>query len=209
MSSINERTLALAGMLQAASLVKTMASSSETNGNNNEITLETLFVTSPESTLEVYGCVDNLYIGLHALTQQLGGDGQRDTDVARYVISLLHLCNKLMRNDKMMSRLAEGIENARAQRVHFPLPHENIIANLAGIYTDTVSQLQPKIMVTGDSQRLSNNATANMVRALLLAGMRSAVLWRQLKGSRWQILLQRKRFVREAEYLLKEKIVRH
>ncbi len=209
MSSISERTLALAGILQAASLVKAMATSSEINGNDNETTLETLFVTSPESTLEVYGCVDNLYIGLHALTQQLGGDGQRDTDIARYVISLLHLCNKLIKNDKMMSRLAKGIENARAQRVHFPLPHENVIANLAGIYTDTVSQLQPKIMVTGDSQRLSNNTTANMVRALLLAGMRSAVLWRQLKGSRWQVLLQRKRFVREAEYLLKEKIIRH
>lgn len=209
MSSIHERTLALAGMLQAASLVKAVATSSEINDNDNEATLETLFVTNPESTLEVYGSVDNLYIGLHALIQQLGGNGQRDIDIARYVISLLHLCNKLMRRGKMMTHLAEGIENARAQRMHFPLLHENVIANLAGIYTDTVSQLQPKIMVTGDSSRLSSNITANMVRALLLAGMRSAVLWRQLKGSRWQVLLQRKCFVREAEYLLKEKIVRH
>ncbi len=209
MSSISERTLALAGMFQAAALVKAVATSSEINDNDVEATLETLFVTSPESTLDVYGRVDNLYIGLHTLIQQLGGEGQRDIDIARYVISLLHLCNKLMKNGNMMAQLSEGIEKARAQRAHFPLLHENVIANLAGIYADTISQLQPKIMVTGDSQHLSNNTNANMVRALLLAGMRSAVLWRQLKGSRWQVLLQRKRFVQEAENLLKERIVRH
>ncbi len=209
MSSISERTLALAGMFQAAALVKAVATSSEINDNDVEVTLETLFVTSPESTLDVYGRVDNLYIGLHTLIQQLGGEGQRDIDIARYVISLLHLCNKLMKNGNMMAQLSEGIEKARAQRAHFPLLHENVIANLAGIYADTISQLQPKIMVTGDSQHLSNNTNANMVRALLLAGMRSAVLWRQLKGSRWQVLLQRKRFVQEAENLLKERIVRH
>ncbi|NOZ37318.1 MAG: high frequency lysogenization protein HflD [Gammaproteobacteria bacterium] len=209
MSSISERTLALAGMFQASALVKAIATNSEINDHDVEVTLETLFVTSPESTLEVYGSIDNLYIGLHTLIQQLGGDGQRDIDIARYVISLLHLCNKLMNKGNMMAQLSEGIENARAQRAHFPLLHENVIANLAGIYTDTISQLQPKIMVTGDSQHLSNNTNANKVRALLLAGMRSAVLWQQLKGSRWQVLLQRKRFVQEAEYLLKEKIIRH
>ncbi len=209
MSSISERTLALAGMFQASALVKAIATNSEINNNDVEVTLESLFVTSPESTLDVYGSIDNLYIGLHTLIQQLGGDGQRDIDIARYVISLLHLCNKLMKKGNMMAQLAEGIENARAQRAHFPLLHENVIANLAGIYADTISQLQPKIMVTGDSQHLSNNTNANRVRALLLAGMRSAVLWQQLKGSRWQVLLQRKRFVQEAEYLLKEKIIRH
>ncbi|HEB57246.1 MAG TPA: lysogenization regulator HflD [Gammaproteobacteria bacterium] len=209
MSSISERTLALAGMFQAAALVKAVATTSEIDQQHIETTMETLFVTSPQSTLDVYGSIDNLYIGLHTLIQQLGGEDQRDIDIARYVISLLHLCNKLIKNGNMMAQLSRGIENARSQREHFPLLHENVIANLAGIYADTVSQLQPKIMVTGDSQRLSNNSTANMVRALLLAGMRSAVLWRQLKGSRWQVLLQRKRFVQEAEYLLKAKIIRH
>lgn len=209
MSSISERTLALAGMFQATTLVKSVATGSEIDESNIEVTLETLFVTSPETTLDVYGNIDNLYIGLHSLIEQLGGGVQRDMDIARYVISLLHLCKKLTKNSEMLSQLADGIEKARAQRAYFPLLHENVIANLAGIYADTVSQLQPKIMVTGDSQRLTNTTTANMVRALLLAGIRSAVLWHQLKGSRWQVLLQRKRFVQEAQYLLKEKIVRH
>ncbi len=209
MSSISERTLALAGMFQAAALVRSLATTGQVDNSDMEASLETLFVTNPENTLAVYGRVENLYTGLQTLIQQLNGKAQRDMDIARYVIGLLHLCNKLMKNDTMMSQLAEGVERARSQLAHFPLTHENVIANLAGTYSDTISQLQPKIMVAGDSRYLSDNTNANKVRALLLAGMRSAVLWRQLKGNRWQILLQRNRFIQEAKYLLEEKIVRH
>lgn len=209
MSSISERTLALAGMFQAAKLVKELAVTGQLNDSDMEDSLETLFVTEPENTLTVYGRVENLYTGLQTLIQQLGGNTQRDMDIARYVISLLHLCNKLMKNETMMSRLAKGVEGARAQRAHFPLMHENVIANLAGTYSETISHLKPKIMISGDSHYLSDTVNANKVRALLLAGMRSAVLWRQLKGSRWQILLQRKHFIQEAEYILRGKIIRH
>ncbi len=209
MSSLSERTLALAGMFQAAALVKSLATNGQLDESDMEAMLETLLVTNPENTLAVYGRVENIYTGLQTLIQQLEGNAQRDIDIARYVINLLHLSNKLMKNQSMMSQLADGIERVRAQLEHFSLMHENVIANLAGIYTDTISRLQPKIMVNGDSRYLSDNAIANRVRALLLAGMRSAVLWQQLKGSRWQILLQRKQFVKEAKYLLKEKIVRH
>jgi high frequency lysogenization protein len=63
-------------------------------------------------------------------------------------------------------------------------------------------------MVSGESQHLSNPDQANKIRALLLAGMRSAVLWAQLGGSRWQILLWRRRLTQEAERILKEEIQR-
>jgi len=209
MSNISERTLALAGIFQATALVKSLATTGQLSESDMESSLETLFITEPENTLAVYGRVENVYTGLQTLIQQLAGNSQRDIDIARYVISLLHLCNKLMKNDEMISQLSKGVERARAQREHFPLMHENVIANLAGTYTDTISQLQPKIMVAGESRYLSDSTNANKVRTLLLAGMRSAVLWWQLKGSRWQILVQRKQFVKEAEYILKEKIIRH
>ena len=36
---------------------------------------------------------------------------------------------------------------------------------------------------------------ANRVRTLLLAGIRSATLWRQVGGHRWQLLFQRKKLL--------------
>jgi len=206
MSEFRQRTLALAGLFQAAALVRSLARTGQADESAMRASLETLFVTEPPDTLAVYGGrIGNLETGLRLLIQQFDSGGQRDMDIARYVISLLHLCKRLMKDEAMLARLASGIERARAQREHFDLLHENVLANLAGIYRETVSRLPPKIMVSGESRYLSDSLVADKVRALLLAGMRSAVLWRQLKGSRWQILLQRRRFVSEAEALLEGK----
>jgi len=84
-----------------------------------------------------------------------------------------------------------------------------VIANLAGIYADTVSQIPPKIMVSGDSSVLSNPDNADKIRAILLAGIRSAVLWAQLGGNRWQILFNRRTFIEQARRLLSEEMNPH
>ena len=39
------------------------------------------------------------------------------------------------------------------------------------------------------------------IRACLLAGIRSAVLWRQVGGSKWQLLFHRKKLVQAARQL--------
>ena len=57
-------------------------------------------------------------------------------------------------------------------------------------------------MGSGEHNYLANPANADRIRALLLAGMRSAVLWRQLGGSRWQILFKRKHIITEARRIL-------
>jgi high frequency lysogenization protein len=47
-------------------------------------------------------------------------------------------------------------------------------------------------MVQGDPRHLHAPDNQNRIRALLLAGIRAAWLWRQVGGSRWKILLGRK-----------------
>ena len=77
-----------------------------------------------------------------------------------------------------------------------------MLARLADTYASTVSQLQPRIMVQGEPDYLNTPANANRIRALLLAGMRSAVLWRQLGGHRLKLLWTRKRIVACAQAML-------
>ncbi|NNF97658.1 MAG: high frequency lysogenization protein HflD, partial [Halobacteria archaeon] len=190
-------------------LVKNIAVNGLVDKHDFEICIRSIFETDPESVEAVYGQVEYLRTGLTTLIEQLGEKGtQRDIDIARYVISLLHLQRKLSRNKTMLDAVANGIERAQRQTEHFHITHENVIANLADIYSETISQIPPKIMVSGESHYLSNTEQANKIRALLLAGMRSAVLWAQLGGSRWQILLRRRRFSQEAERILKEEIQR-
>ncbi len=209
MSTLRDKTLALAGIFQAASLVKAVANRGMADRHDVEMTLRTLFVTDPQDTDEVYGRVEYLRTGLQTLIDQLEGNGgKRDLDIARYVVGLLHLQRKLKKNRDMLRRVAEGIERARRQSEHYAIDHPNVVANLADTYAETISTLQPRIMVSGEHQHLSNTDNANLIRALLLAGIRSAVLWDQLGGSRWQILLQRRRLVDEARRILDEEILR-
>lgn len=209
MSNFRDKTLALAGIFQATALVKNIAVNGLTDKHDFEICIRSIFETDPESVEAVYGQVEYLRTGLTTLIEQLGEkSSQRDIDIARYVISLLHLQGKLSKNKIMLDALTNGIERARRQTEHFHITHENVIANLADIYSETISQIPPKIMVSGENQYLSNPDQANKIRALLLAGMRSAVLWAQLGGSRWQILLRRRRFSQEAERIFKEEIQR-
>lgn len=209
MSNLRDKTLALAGIFQATALVKEVAVTGSVDKHDFEVCIRSIFETDPPSVEAVYGQVEYLRTGLMTLIEQLGEKStQRDIDIARYVISLLHLQRKLSNNQAMMTALANGIERARRQTEHFHLTHENVIANLADIYSETISQIPPKIMVSGESQHLANPDQANKIRALLLAGMRSAVLWAQLGGSRWQILLRRKRLSEAADRILNEEILR-
>jgi len=204
---LRERTLALAGVFQSAYLVDQIA----TRGVVDEFDLTTMINSTlelnPSSTDAVFGKVENLRTGLHCLLQQLGEQSrQRDVNIARYVIGLLHLQGKLMKRPAMLDIIATGVERAKRQSEMFGVTHANVLANLAGIYSETVSLIPPKIMVSGDNNYLSNPDNAAKIRALLLAGMRCAVLWAQLGGSRWQILFKRKAFVQQAKHLIENEL---
>ncbi len=125
-------------------------------------------------------------------------------DITRYVISLLHLEKKLKKNKAMTDQIASGLENAKNQMEYFSLSHENVLANLGNIYQETISTLLPRILIQGEQNFLSQQNNANKIRALLLAGIRSAVLWRQCGGNRLQFLLGRKKYLHTAQELIKK-----
>ncbi len=76
------------------------------------------------------------------------------------------------------------------------------MAALAGLYKQTLSNLSFRIHVTGNPTHLQNAHTANRVRALLLAGIRGAILWRQVGGKRWHLLINRSRYLKACTTLL-------
>jgi len=201
-NTIQDRTLALAGIFQAASLVNQMARHGRAEPTPMETSIRSLFVTTPEAAEDVYGSSAELRQGLEVLIRQLGSDAsQRDLTVTRYALALLHLERKLARRKDLLDTIAQGLERTRHQVEHFSFTHTNVVASLADIYLNSISTLKPRIMVYGEHGHLNHTDNANGVRALLLAGMRSAVLWRQCGGSRLQLLFKRKDFLAEARRL--------
>ena len=113
--------------------------------------------------------------------------------------------NLTLKQLRYFSALAEtlhkGLVKAERGQREFDLPREQLIGHLDRLYQDNISPLQPRIMVRGEPSFLRDAAIAARIRALLLAGIRAAVLWRQLDGSRWRLLVARRQFVDTARRL--------
>ncbi|MGD2113235.1 MAG: DUF489 family protein, partial [Gammaproteobacteria bacterium] len=156
-------------------------------------------------TEAVYGGVAALRVGLETLASQLGNDSrQRDREVTGYAITLLHLERKLARDRPMLDRLSRGIRQLAAQAQDTDPRDAELITELAGLYSQTISTLTPRILVHGDPGVLSGNASRDMIRALLLAGMRAAVLWRQCGGNRLRLIFGRRGMLEDCAVLLRE-----
>lgn len=205
LTQTEQQVLALAGLFQAAFLVEQVAKTGQVSEEQLRTSIESLLDQNPASVEAVYGNkLSNLRIGLQEV--KFLTDGQSRTgsspDVIRYALSLLHLEGQLRKNKATLEVIGKGINNANRQLQHFNSTHENIIANLAGLYQDTISKFRYRIHVTGTAQHLQNSQNANKIRALLLAGIRSAMLWRQVGGRRWQLMFSRRKLNRAVIQLL-------
>ena len=202
--SDNDRTMALAGIFQAAKLVHQISNTGSCIDSSFESILETLFKFSSHSVEDIYGDVSELRTGLNTMIEQMSGDNKKeDMYITRYVISLIHLEKKLGKKPAMLDQISSQLEKAKNQMEYFSLNHENTLANIGGIYQDTISKLLPRIIIKGEQIYLTQQSNTNKIRALLLAGIRSAVLWRQCGGNRLQFLLGRKKYVTIANSLIK------
>jgi high frequency lysogenization protein len=83
-----------------------------------------------------------------------------------------------------------------------------LASSIAAIYKDTLSNFRFRIRIGGSAQQLQNPLVADRIRAMLLAGVRAAYLWRAAGGSRWQLVFRRNRLLREAQQILNTEIPR-
>lgn len=205
-----QQTIALAAIFQAASLVEQLARTGDIPSAELEMLIASLFQQNPNSFDDIYGPKPNLQAGYHGICKLMGAEdsllnpASKDIkpETMRYAISIIHLESRLRKRSDMMNQLGESIQNSIRQAEHFHISHESVIGSLADTYQKTLSTLSFRIKVTGNPQILQNSLNANKVRTLLLAGIRAAILWRQVGGRRWHLLLNRKRYIKDAQGLL-------
>jgi high frequency lysogenization protein len=197
-----DRVIALAGIYQAVNCVMRIARQGAADTDLMEPCIYSLLQIDAEDVSAVYGAPGAVANGARQIIAQLTGQPSRNLDLTRYVVLLMRLERTLSKQPDLLARIGAGIAAAQAKQAHFALLHPNLLAHLAEIYSTTISSLQPRIIVRGDPQHLRNPDNQNRVRALLLAGIRSAMLWRQVGGNRWQILLRGKQILASARRYL-------
>ncbi|MCU7808366.1 MAG: high frequency lysogenization protein HflD [Candidatus Thiodiazotropha sp. (ex Semelilucina semeliformis)] len=198
----NDRAIALAGLFQACHLAQQVAHKGLADAQALTGNIHSLFQVDTAQVLDIFGSLQNLAPGLRLAHRQLSGSEPRDNELTRYLLSLVQLERKLIGDAERLESISEGIKSTAARLPHFPQTHSNILASLADIYAENISTLQPRIMVSGEPVYLQNPDNVNRIRALLLAGIRAAMLWRQMGGRRRQLLFNRKRVVTTLHGLL-------
>lgn len=209
-ANTRNRTIALAALFQCVEGVSQIAARGKVDAELFDACISSVLTDDAHSAEALYGGVEKLRTGFKVLLYQLGSGGMtpdgrpKDVEATRYAVNLLYLEKKLADDPDMFQALLKNIENAQQQLDFFAMNHPNMIARLAEIYSSTISKIGPRIMIKGDQSHLANPDNAARIRALLLAGIRAALLWRQAGGSRWKLIFSRGAMQKEASQLLKQ-----
>jgi len=203
MTMNEDQTMALAGIFQSAALIEQLAYQGELNQAAYDCSLDSLFTFDAPTAVDVFGDLAGLSRGLRATAQYLGGENQKSgKNVAYYVLSMLKLSLRLKRNQEMADAIQSGLQRISTRADDFEMSRVSLVSKIDGLYQETVSTLNPRILVRGEQIHLTNPDMAGKIRVLLLAGIRAAVLWHQLGGSRWKLVISRKKYVRSANQIL-------
>ena len=202
MKRIDEQVLALAGVVQVARLVDQISRTGSYPDEFLAPSINSLFKFDAESTAEIYGGISGVKLGLHNLAALLASTNEPESrDILRYVFGVLHLEKRFSAHPDMPAVVRSRLEHTQFRSEYFSTHVQEVCHSLSGVYQDTISTFKYRIKVTGSMQQLQNPNNADVIRALLLAGIRSAVLWRQLGGRRWRLLTQRRRLLQVAHDL--------
>lgn len=203
-AAMQGRVLALAGLVQALAEVRRIAETGQSDASALQVALDSIFRIDADSAEAVYGGAAALRPGLRLLRGWLrnedGGPG-RDAAMPKLAFSVLQLERRFVASDAA-GKVQAGILALAADAREHGATHPDVLAGLGRLYADTVSRLRPRVMVQGNPHYLGQSQVVAEIRAVLMAALRSAVLWRQLGGSLWDFALRRRDLAATVEQLL-------
>ena len=196
-----QRVLPLAGMLLALQEVRHLAENGRVDQARLTTAIESVFRQDADSVAEVYGGTAPLRDGLRLLRNYLHG-GTGDAHLPKLALAVIQLERTFDNEADAIDTVQRAIARLGQRATEDGCTHPDILRELGGIYARALSPLKPKVMVQGNPHYLGRDDVVMEIRALLLAAVRSAVLWRQMGGSQWDFLFKRGDMKRAVEALL-------
>jgi len=187
----SDRVLALAGLAQALHQVRRIAETGQSEASAVQSVLDSVFRIDAASPMAVYGRVGDVAPGLRVLRDYLAKEG-RDDALPRLAMSVLQLERRFVREQDTVHAVSRGLKEIAPRAEELGSPHPDVLSALGGLYADTVSHLRPRVMVQGNPHYLGQPGVVAEIRAILLAALRSAVLWRQMGGTLWDFVFSRR-----------------
>jgi high frequency lysogenization protein len=200
-----DQVVALGGVFQACCLVDTLARTGNVQADALLVAMSSLLNQNPDNCESVFGDISKLTEGFEAMEKLIGAGKHKNLpNTLRYVLGVIFLERKVLNSKVVLDKIGAGIAQANIQANHFSPSHENVINNLADLYTNTISTFRFRIQVSGQSGYLQQADVANRVRCLLFAGIRAGILWQQMGGRRWHFVFYRKQILEQVRLLRSE-----
>jgi high frequency lysogenization protein len=192
------QVMALAAMCQITKAVQKVAQTGSITDYEMQQLLSGILVTNPDAPSDVFRDMD-LRQGYQLVVEQLDPGQNKSIELVKYVGGLIQLERALNANPKALNELATRISSIESRLAHLSISDDAIIASLADIYADIISPLGQRIQVFGKPALLQQQSVQHRIRALLLAGIRAAVLWRQVGGKRRHFFFGKGKIVKIAK----------
>jgi high frequency lysogenization protein len=192
------RVLALAGLVQALKQVRRVAETGQADAAVLSTAVDSVFRIDAESPDAIYGDARALRPGLLLLRDYFHSQSD-DEFLPKLALAVTQLERRFVRDAAMAQEVHERIVALAPAAARLGSTHPEVLAGLGKLYAETVSHLRPRVMVQGNPHYLGQADIVAEIRAVLLAALRSAVLWRQLDGSLWDFLLRKRELVETVE----------
>lgn len=201
---MRESTIAFAGMLQASELVRQIATSGQCSQQAAQSSIASIFSRNPDSTEDVYGGLGGVRMGLRVMVELFSArTGNENLQSLNYALGLAKIGPRIQRDASRQQALGDELDLIeKAWRDADATLDDSVLSQLADVYQRHVSTLDFRLSISGRPEYLKQTEKVAFVRALLLAGLRSAFLWRQLGGRQWRLIFQRGRMLEQAQALL-------
>ena len=204
-SHMEEQIIALAGVAQAARMVDQVAKTGTYPSAYFEASLRSLFAFDVPTVEAVFGNIQGVKLGLKCIVDMLT-DAANEDNIAMgvYLRGLFKLESQFRKRSDLQDVVATRLDHVNFKAQHFSDDAVELASSISSIYQDTISNLPYRIKVKGSVQHLQEAKNADLVRTLLMAGLRSAHLWQQLGGRQRHFLLRNRQMVNIAENLSRE-----
>ena len=175
---IEQQTIALGALHQSCLIIENIAWNGEYSINNLETLINSILKIDSASIEDIYGEVFNLKNGFNHLRDELT-NVSNNSETKKYFKSLINLSFSLDHRNEIINHIQDSIKKYNEYiSINDPSTIEKS-RKLSSLYINTLSKIEPRIVVTGDNKYLTVEDNASIIRTSLFAGLRAVYLWKQ------------------------------
>lgn len=186
------QALSLCALLDCLTAVRELATQGRTDLARRSPLLDAILDFDGAEPATLYGPAFDFAPGARAGAAMFSRTFTQSDELLRLAAEIIALSSRLRQSASAGAKLQTALQTAIRQRDAFGISHDYTVQSFAQAYVDGVAPLGARIMVSGDPTWLKQERVAAQIRALLLAAMRAAILWRHLGGSLWSLWLRRR-----------------